>query len=322
MLSSSAVRKSSPERLAADLAVCRAVIRERSRSFAAASRLLPRSAADAAVATYAFCRGADDDVDDASSAAAGRARHERTRERLARIYAGDEMDAPVARAFQWVVQRHGIPREEPDALLDGMDQDLGEVRVPNVEALLLYCYRAAGVVGRMMSRIMGRSESAALRRAVDLGIAMQLTNVARDVGEDARRGRVYLPAAWLDEEQGSTAEVLALEPTAGVLRTNRRVLALAERYYESGISGIALLPARCRPAILAAALLYREIGREVLRRGGDGVTSRATISSGRRAGLLATALVGAWTSPAVRAGRFAEHSTDLHAPLRRAGLRP
>jgi phytoene desaturase len=308
--------------LADDLAVCRAVIREHSRSFSAASRLLPSAVRDAAVATYAFCRGADDDVDAAGSPAAARARHERTRERVARIYAGAEMTTPVARAFQWVVQRHGIPREEPDALLDGMEQDLGEVRVASAEALLLYCYRAAGVVGRMMSRIMGRDDPEALRRAVDLGIAMQLTNVARDVGEDARLGRVYLPATWLEAEGSHTDEVLAAAPTAGVLRANRRVLALAERYYESGIAGIGLLPARCRPAIYAAALVYREIGREVGRRGGDGVTARATLTSRRRASLLATAMVGCWTSAAIRSGRVGGHATELHAPLRRAGLQP
>jgi 15-cis-phytoene synthase len=312
----------SPERLASDLAVCLAVIREHSRSFSSASRLLPRDVRDAAVATYAFCRGADDDVDAAGSAAAARARHERTRARLSRLYAGEEMDTPVARAFQWVVQRHGIPREEPGALLDGMEQDLGEVRIPSAEALLLYCYRAAGVVGRMMSRIMGRSDPAALRRAVDLGIAMQLTNVARDVGEDADRGRVYLPAAWLAEEGGSADEVSARSATPGVLRANRRVLALAERYYESGIAGIGLLPARCRPAIYAAALVYREIGREVSRRGGDGVTARATVSPRRRVSLLAAAVLGCWTSPAIRSGRSTGHAAELHAPLRRAGLQP
>lgn len=312
----------SPERLEGDLAVCLAVIREHSRSFSSASRLLPRDVRAAAVATYAFCRGADDDVDAAGSAAAARARHERTRARLERIYAGEEMDTPVARAFQWVVQRHGIPRDEPEALLDGMAQDLGEVRVPTPEALLLYCYRAAGVVGRMMSRIMGRSDAAALRRAVDLGIAMQLTNVARDVGEDAERDRVYLPASWLAEEGSGAAEVRERSAAPGILRANRRVLALAERYYESGIGGIGLLPARCRPAIYAAALVYREIGREVARRGGDGVTSRVTVSPGRRAALLAAAAIGCWTSPAIRNGRGEGHAAELHAPLRRAGLQP
>jgi phytoene synthase len=307
--------------LAADFACCREVIRVHSRSFSAASRLLPRDLRDAAVATYAFCRGADDDVDTASSAEDARARHRATRDRLALLYDGDEMATPVGRAFQWVVSRHGIPREEPEALLDGMEQDLGEVLVDD-EALLLYCYRAAGVVGRMMSRIMGRSDPSALRRAVDLGIAMQLTNVCRDVGEDARRGRIYLPLAWLRDAGATAGDVLSAQPSPAVSAVTLRVLALADHYYESGIGGIGLLPARCRPAILAAAYVYREIGREVSRRGGDGVSARAVVSSRRRAALLLMAVLRAWTSPLFLSGATAGHSAELHAPLHRAGLRP
>ncbi|MBM4246241.1 MAG: phytoene/squalene synthase family protein, partial [Deltaproteobacteria bacterium] len=259
----------------ADLAACREVIRVHSRSFHAASKLLPSDVRDAAVATYAFCRGADDDVDDAGSPDAARTRHARTRQRLDRLYAGDAMDTPVGRAFAWVVRGRGIPRAEPEALLDGMAQDLERVvRVADEEALLLYCYRAAGVVGRMMSRIMGRADDAALRRAVDLGIAMQLTNIARDVGEDAARDRVYLPGTWLAAESSSFDEVLSRRAAPGVRAATLRVLARAEDYYASGIGGIALLPRGCRPSILSAALLYRAIGRRVRARGGDGVTAR------------------------------------------------
>lgn len=302
-----------------DLAACREVIRVHSKSFHAASRLLPPDVRDAAVATYAFCRGADDDVDDAGSPDAARERHARTRRRLAALYAGEPMDTPVGRSFAWVVRSRAIPREEPDALLDGMAQDMGLVRVADEESLLLYCYRAAGVVGRMMSRIMGRSDAAALRRAVDLGIAMQLTNIARDVGEDAARGRVYLPGSWLAEAGSSFDEVLTRTPAPGVLAANRRVLALAEGYYASGIGGIALLPARCRPAILAAALLYRAIGRKVAARDGDGVTERARVGGVTKLGLLASALARSTLDPRLRAQPH-DHDAALHAPLRRAGL--
>jgi len=302
-----------------DLAACREVIRVHSRSFHAASRLLPADVRDAAVATYAFCRGADDDVDDAGSEEAARERHARTRTRLARLYAGEEMDTPVGRAFAWVVRTHAIPRDEPESLLDGMAQDVGVVRVADEESLLLYCYRAAGVVGRMMSRIMGRSDATALRRAIDLGIAMQLTNIARDVGEDAARDRVYLPGAWLAEAGSSFDEVLSRVPAPGVLATNRRVLALAEGYYASGIGGIALLPARCRPSILAAAFLYRAIGRKVRERGGDGVSARARVGGVAKLALLASAVARSALDPRLRAAPDA-HDAALHAPLHRAGL--
>ena len=297
------------------------MIRVHSRSFHAASLLLPRPIRDAAVATYAFRRGADDDVDMAVSAAAALERHQRTRDRLARLYAGETMDTAVGRCFAWVVRSKQIPRDEPEALLDGMAQDVGEVRVPDEEALLLYCYRAAGVVGRMMSRIMGRADADALRRAVDLGIAMQLTNIARDVGEDAARGRVYLPGSWLAAAGSSFAEVLSGAATPGVLAVNRRVLARAEDYYASGIGGICLLPASSRPAILGAALLYRAIGRKVRARGGDGVSARARVGGAAKLGLLALAAARCAVDPRLRT-QPSGHDATLHAPLRRVGLRP
>lgn len=306
---------------AADLDACREVIRVHSRSFHAASRLLPGTIRDAAVATYAFCRGADDDVDDAGSEEAARERHARTRARLERLYAGESMDTPVGRAFAWVVRSRRIPRDEPEALLDGMAQDMHQVRVADEESLLLYCYRAAGVVGRMMSRIMGRADADALRRAVDLGIAMQLTNIARDVGEDAARDRVYLPGTWLAEAGSSAGEVLSGVPAPGVLRVNLRVLALAEDYYRSGIGGICLLPARSRPAILGAALLYRAIGRKVHARGGDGVSARARVGTAAKAGLLATAVARCALDPRLHSAPE-HHDATLHAPLRRVGLEP
>jgi phytoene synthase len=307
--------------VAADLAVCEASIRRHSRSFYAASRLLPKGVRDAAVATYAFCRAADDAVDDPGSTSAAQARHAATRRRLDDIYRGKRADTASGRAFALVAAAAGIPREEPAALLDGMAQDLGSVRIGDEDALLLYCYRAAGVVGRMMSRIMGCGDPEALGRAVHLGIAMQLTNIARDVGEDARRDRVYLPSTWLEEAGGSAPDVLAAEASAPVRRVTHRVLALAERYYASGIAGIGLLPWRCRPAILSAALLYRAIGRQVAARDGDGVTGRARVGTPRKVALIATAAARCVLDPRLRPGAARPAVPALDEPLRRSGLR-
>ncbi len=307
---------------AADLAVCSAAIRHHSRSFYAASRLLPAAVRDAAVATYAFCRAADDAVDDAGSPAEARVRHAVTRRQLDRIYDGQPVESASGRAFARVVAASGIPREEPEALLDGMAQDLGTVRIPDEDGVLLYCYRAAGVVGRMMSRIMGRADAEALARAVHLGIAMQLTNIARDVGEDARRDRVYLPATWLAEADGSATMVLQARPSPAVRRVTLRIVALAERYYGSGIAGIGLLPAGCRPAILSAALLYRAIGRRVRARDGDGVTERARVGRTHKAALVALAVARCALDPRLRIGSARPDIEMLHARLRRVGIAP
>ncbi len=305
---------------AADLAACHEVIRLHSRSFALASRLLPAGVRDAAVATYAFCRAADDAVDDAGAAGAARARHAATRQRLAAIYAGAPVDTAAGRAFARVVAAYRIPRSEPEALLDGMAQDLDEVRIADEDALLLYCHRAAGVVGRMMSRIMDRPDPDALSRAQHLGIAMQLSNIARDVGEDARRGRVYLPATWLAEAGGSASDVMRPHPSPATRRTTRRILAHAETYYASGIAGIGLLPRTCRPAILSAALLYRAIGRRVGAADGDGVTRRHRVAAVRKAGLVALALVRCGLDPRLRPQAPRPDATALELALRRSGV--
>jgi len=309
-----------PDTAAADLAACHAAIRLRSRSFYAASRLLPAPVRNAAAATYAFCRAADDAVDDPGSADVARARYAATRARLDRVYRGEFVERAAGRAFARVVRAHGIPRQEPEALLDGMAQDLELVRIADEDALLLYCYRAAGVVGRMMARIMGRTDADALGRAVHLGIAMQLTNIARDVGEDAQQHRVYLPATWLAEAGGSATDVLALRALPSVRDATRRVLALAEAYYASGIAGIGLLPAACRPAILSAALLYRAIGRRVAARDGDGITARARVTTAHKAALIAVAAARCTFDARLRSRATRPDLGPLNEPLRRIGV--
>lgn len=274
-----------PEPSPADLAHCAASIRVHSKSFSAAARLLPAHARARAIATYAFCRAADDDVDGASEEAA-EVRHRRTRERLRRIYSGESLDTPAARAFAWVVYSSRIPEDEPVALLDGMEQDLGVVRIERIEELLGYAYRAAGVVGRMMARIMGRTDPVSIRRATELGMAMQLTNISRDLREDAERNRIYLPGDWLLEEGGTFEHVFSKPFGPAVPKANARLLRLADAYYEQGIAGISRLPRACRPAILASALLYREIGSEVAR-AGFASEERVAVPRARKMGILA-----------------------------------
>ncbi len=274
---------------AADLAACRAQLRDGSRTFLAASRLLPRAVRDPACALYAFCRTADDAVDlDAVDELAAVAR---LRTRLARLYAGQPEPTPADRAFARVVARHAMPRELPEALLDGFEWDARGRRYETIEALHDYAARVAGTVGAMMAVLMGRRSPEALARACDLGVAMQLSNIARDVGEDARRGRVYLPLAWL-REAGVDPDAWLAEPVfdARIAAVVRRLLRHADTLYDRVDAGIALLPPGCRPGIQAARVLYAEIGREVERRGCDSVSQRAVVPGRRKAALLARAL--------------------------------
>ncbi len=281
-----------------DLDACRALLAGGSRTFLAASYLLPRAVRDAACALYAWCRVADDAIDgvpgatpEARAAATGTAL-DTLRQRLAAIYAGADGADAVERAFAAVVREHAIPRALPDALLDGFDWDARGRRYESLADLRAYAARVAGSVGAMMALVMGARSVDALSRACDLGVAMQLSNIARDVGEDARAGRVYLPLAWLREEGVDVATLVAAPRFDAALgRVVTRLLAEAEGLYARAGAGVALLPASCRVGIESARSLYGEIGREVGRRGGNSVDARAVVSVARKAALLSKAVV-------------------------------
>jgi phytoene synthase len=285
---------------AADLAACREQLRDGSRTFLAASLLLPRAVRDPACALYAFCRTADDEVDlDTEDELAA---VDRLRARLARIYDGEPMQTAADRSMARVVTHFDVPRALPEALLEGFEWDACGRRYETLEDLQDYGARVAGSVGAMMALLMGVRSPEGLARACDLGVAMQLSNIARDVGEDARMGRLYLPRQWLREAgidpDGWLAAPVFDDALAGVMR---RLLAAADALYARVDAGVALLPAGCRPGINAARYLYAAIGHEVARRGFDSVSQRAVVPGTRKAALLARAFAAA-ALPASRAG--------------------
>ena len=274
---------------AADYAACRTLLRGGSRTFYAASFLLPRKLREPACALYAFCRVADDAVDEAGG---GLAALIELNARLDRIYDRDPLPVGVERAFADVVARFAIPRALPEALLEGFAWDVEGRRYEDLDALQAYAARVAGAVGAMMAVLMGARSSDALARACDLGVAMQLSNIARDVGEDARAGRLYLPLSWLREAGIDPASWLAnpvqSDALAGVVR---RLLDAADVLYRRVGGGVAQLPRACRPGINASRFLYAEIGREVERQGGDAISRRAVVPALRKARLIARSLV-------------------------------
>jgi phytoene synthase len=247
---------------ARDLAACRQLLASGSKSFAMASWLLPSRLRDAATGLYAFCRVADDLIDLTGKAEAG---VELVRMRISQIYRDQPFPHPADRAFARVVRDFGIPRVAVDGLVEGFAWDAQGRDYETLDDVLDYAARVAGTVGVMMSAMMGRPDDRALARAADLGIAMQLTNIVRDIGEDARNGRLYLPRAWL-REQGLDIEAWLANPGEhpAIRMAAERLLAESERLYRRAETGIALLPSDCRPAIRAARLIYAEIGRAVL----------------------------------------------------------
>ncbi len=303
----------------ADFRACAEAIRHGSHSFHQAGKFLPARLRRPAHAIYAFCRLADDAVDETETGLD--AAVERLRARLDRAYEGRPANHAADRALARTVAAFEMPKALPEALIEGLAWDAEGRRYPTLTALTAYGARVAGAVGGMMAVLLGERSAPMLARACDLGVAMQLTNIARDVGEDARRGRVYLPLDWL-EEAGIDPERLIAEPApssalAGVLR---RLLEAADALYVRSEAGIARLPADCRPAIFAARYLYAEIGREVARRGYDSVGGRAVVSTGRKRLLVLRAL-GAAALPLPRSWALPKPALEETAYLVEAAAR-
>ncbi|KQP18266.1 phytoene/squalene synthase family protein [Pseudorhodoferax sp. Leaf267] len=275
---------------AADVAACRASLQHNSKTFHAASLLLPRRVREPATVLYGFCRLADDAVDEQGGRLDAIAR---LRERLDRVYAGQPLTVPSDRALAAVVAAYAVPRALPDFLIEGLAWDVEGRTYDTLAQLQDYAARVAGAVGAMMSLLMETRSPDALARACDLGVAMQLSNIARDVGEDARNGRLYLPRDWLREAGVDPAAWLGNPlPDARIDAVVLRLLAEADRLYARASAGVGSLPLDCRPGINAARLLYAGIGHEVRRAGGDGVRRRARVPGWRKTMLLARAAVG------------------------------
>jgi phytoene synthase len=253
----------------------RATFAARARTFWWAARLLPPAARDDAAVVYALCRLADDTADEATDPAAARA----ALDRLADEVTGRAPARPVIAAFRETAARLEIPLESALELVEGVRSDLGTVRLADDDELVRYGYRVAGTVGLMMCAVLGVRRREALPHAVDLGIAMQLTNICRDVAEDAARGRVYLPARRLRAAgTGPEALVRGEAPPAAVVRVVGEVLELAGGYYRSADRGMRDIPICFRPAILVASRVYSAIGSRLRRRPCDVMAGRAVVS--------------------------------------------
>jgi len=277
--------------IAPELQACLELMRGGSKTFFAASRWLPPRVRSAAVVLYAFCRVADDLVDEGDDCQQALAQ---LHERLDAIYAQAPQPFVEDQALAVVVQQHDLPRAWLDALLEGFAWDAQGRRYHTLQDVHAYAARVAGSVGTMMAWLMGARSQSTLARAAELGLAMQLTNIVRDVGEDAARGRVYLPEQWLREEGLSAATVMAsLQTSAPLQRVTARLLDEASALYERASVGIAALPADCRQAIWAARWVYAEIGAQVRRHNLDSVSRRAVVGRSRKAWLLTRAWMDA-----------------------------
>ena len=278
-----------------DMSECRRLLSHGSKSFYIASHFLPKGVRESASGLYAFCRIADDLVDLGDDPRRALTSLHR---RLDFIYDGRPENYPIDRVLSQIVIDHKLPRGLLDALLEGFEWDTDGRVYHTLAEVCDYGARVAGTVGVMMAILMGVKDHATLARAADLGVAMQLTNICRDVGEDARAGRLYLPHDLLHEAGIDPDGFLCNPaPSAQLTQVIQQILVEAERRYELADEGIRQLPRGCRPGILAARRLYAEIGHTVALNGYESIHQRAIVSLPRKLGILLGLIRGPGAAP-------------------------
>jgi phytoene synthase len=266
------------------------VLDKHARSFRIATWFLPAHVRDDAAVAYAFCRWVDDTADESSSRSTARVALSELASRLGSGRGG----TPLLEAYEELAGRCGFGLSPAKHLLLGAQSDLGAVRVAGDDELALYCYRVAGTVGLMMCGILGIADPEARRNGVALGMAMQLTNICRDVLEDARLDRVYLPRARLHASGVDADELARVRPGVPVSPALRRavrevvvaLVARSEELYEQAAAGFRAIPARSRLAIIVAAHLYRAIGRRLISQGADPLRGRTFVPPFAKLGVV------------------------------------
>ena len=291
----------SPAERQALVAQAEATIREGSRSFRFASRLFDPATRERAWLLYAWCRACDDFVDgqefggQPATSGALPASIDLLLRRTAQALAGEPVGDPAFDGLRVVAAECGMPRWMIEDHLAGFALDVAGWRPANEEDLLTYCYHVAGAVGCMMAVVMGvpPDDEDTLDRACDLGIAFQLANIARDIGEDHATGRLYLPADWLAEKGIDPAELMAPQHRAALCELAGRLRTLVRRYRASALVGAARLPYRSAWAVLSAAGIYGAIGEKVVARGSAAWDSRTVIGKGAKLSHVAAAAIRA-----------------------------
>ena len=240
---------------------------------------LPPDKRRAITALYAFCREVDDVVDECSDAGVARTTLNWWRGQVAEIYGGKPQH-PVALALVPVAQQFNLAQEHLLEIIDGMEMDIDQPRYPDFKSLQLYCYRVASVVGLLSAEIFGYSDRRTLKYAHDLGIAFQLTNIIRDVGEDARRNRIYLPMDELRQFGVAAADILGARETENFHKLMAFQVERAQRYYRQALEHLPEADRKAQRAGLIMAAIYRATLDEVVASGCHVLKERISLGTG------------------------------------------
>jgi phytoene synthase len=246
-------------------------------SFYQSFRFLPKDKRRAIVALYAFCREVDDVVDECTDENVARTTLNWWRGQIADIYTGDPIH-PVARALVDIVEEYNLQQEYLQEIIDGMEMDLDVFLYPDFESLQLYCYRVAGVVGLLSAEIFGYTDRQTLKYAYDLGIAFQLTNIIRDVGEDARRNRIYLPMDELEKFDVSATDILTAHETENFRKLMAFQIERAHRYYQQAFKHLPAVDRRAQRAGIIMAAIYQATLDEVVTSGCHVLKERVSLA--------------------------------------------
>ncbi|MCW3796651.1 phytoene/squalene synthase family protein [Sphingomonas sp. BN140010] len=295
-----------------------------SKSFRFASQLFDQPTRERSWLLYSWCRACDDVTDgqtlghDAVAVNDPAARIEFLRHRTAQALAGEPTGIVPFEALRTVAAECAIPPAVANDHLAGFERDAAGWRPQTTDDLLSYCYQVAGAVGVMMAHVMGvkSGETDTLDRAADLGIAFQLANIARDIVEDARVGRVYLPTEWLEAEGLTGADLADPKHRSALARITRRLSDMADAYRRSARVGAARLPFRSRWAVLSASGIYGEVATKAASLGPRAWDSRISTGKGEKAALVMDAFSESlWpVRPAPRDGLWTRPRHDPSAP--------
>jgi 15-cis-phytoene synthase len=273
------------------LEFCRRVTEQHSKTFYFGSRFFPAAQRDAVWAVYAACRIGDDTVDELEGSAARRALEE-WRTRVEQAIRGEPDSDPMARALAWAASRFPLQYDPYLELYQGLEMDLECYSFQTLEDLMLYCRRVAGVVGWMITPIAGYDGGeATLERALKLGMAMQITNILRDVGEDLERGRIYLPQELMDKHGVRQRDLLERRINDGYVALMRELDGIARDLYREGWRGLPRLRGPAQIAVAVAATAYEGILGAVERNGFDNFNKRASVSGRRKIAMIPSAFL-------------------------------
>lgn len=248
-------------------------------SFTSSFRFLTPDRRQAMTVLYAFCREVDDVVDECSDADVARTTLNWWRNEVAAVFGGQPTH-PVCQALIPVVKRFNLPQEHLLEIIDGMEMDLDQPRYADFKSLQLYCYRVASVVGLLSAEIFGYTNRETLKYAHDLGIAFQLTNIIRDVGEDARRNRIYLPMDEMQQFGVTAADILNSRETPNFQKLMAFQIERAQRFYDQALAHLPAVDRKAQRAGLIMAAIYRAVLEEVERSGCHVLKERVSLGTG------------------------------------------